>query len=170
LKRLAAAVATLALCGCLPPVELSAQAAEPKLDPIAFFTGLTEGRGTLSTITGRKQSLHVVSVGRPRADGSLVLDQRIALSGEPVRDRRWTIRPAGPGRYAGTLTEALGTVDARVSGNRMTIRYRTENYAVRQQLALTSGGELRNRFDAVKWGLNVARLDERISRVAPSRE
>ena len=170
MKRLAALLAALALAGCLPPVELPPQATEPKLDPIAFFTGPTEGHGTLSTITGLKQSLHVVGIGRPLAGGGLVLDQRIALSGEPVRNRRWTIRPAGPGRYTGTLTEAIGAVDARVSGNRMTVRYETEDYAVRQELALGSDGAVRNRFDAIKWGLNVARLDERISRKAPSPE
>ncbi len=166
----AALAAALVLGGCLPPVELPPEAAEPRLDPVVFFTGLTEGEGTLSTITGSKQALRVVSIGRRQADGVLVLDQRIALSGEPVRDRLWTIRPAGPGRYTGTLTEAIGAVDARVSGNRMTIRYATKDYAVRQELALGPDGQLRNRFDAVKWGLNVARLDERISRVAPSRE
>lgn len=167
MKRVAALAAALTLGGCLPPVELPPEAAEPKLDPIAFFTGLTEGRGTLSTIAGRKQNLHVVSIGRPSPDGGLVLDQRIALSGEPVRDRRWTLSPAGPGRYSGSLTEAIGPVEARVRGNRMMIRYETKDYAVSQELALTGDGTLRNRFDAIKWGLNVARLDERISRVAP---
>ena len=167
MKRFAALAAALALAGCLPPVELPPKAAEPELDPIAFFTGLTEGRGTLSTITGKKQSLHVVSIGRPRSDGSLVLDQRIALSGEPVRDRRWTIRPAGPGRFTGSLTEATGPVDARVQGNRMSIRYQTDDYSVRQELALGRDGKLRNRLDVVKFGLNVARLDERIAAGAP---
>ena len=167
MRRLAALAAALALAGCLPPVELPPAAATPKLDPVAFFTGVTEGRGTLSTITGSRQALQVISIGRRQADGSLVLDQRIALSGEPVRRRRWTIRPAGRARYTGTLTEATGAVEAQVSGNRMTIRYETKDYAVRQELALGGDGALRNRFDIVKWGLNVARLDERIVRVAP---
>ena len=168
MKRLAVAAAALALCGCLPAVELPQAQAEPRLDPIAFFTGLSEGRGTLSTLTGGKQALHVVSIGRPAADGSLVLDQRIVLSGEPVRDRRWTIRPAGPGRYTGTLTEATGAVEATVSGNRMTIRYETKDYAVWQALALGGDGQIRNRLDIVIWGLNVARLEERIVRKTPS--
>lgn len=160
----AALAAALTLGGCLPTVTLPAASADPRFDPVAFFAGETEGSGTLTTLTGQRQALQVASVGRTDGVGGLVLDQRIALVGEPVRMRRWTIRPVAPGRFTGTLTEAIGPVEGLVTGNRMTIRYRTKDYAVRQVLALQPGGAVRNRLDIVKWGLNVARLDETILR------
>lgn len=163
MKRLAGAVvAALTLGGCLPAVDLPPAAATPAFDPLAFFAGPTRGSGTLTTLTGGRKTITVTSVGTPGADGILVLRQNITTEGDGTRQRTWTIKPLGGGRYTGTLTEAVGAVTAEVVGNRMTIRYATKDYRVRQTLVLGADGRVANRLDVVKWGLNVARLGETI--------
>jgi hypothetical protein len=152
------------LASCLPATNLPSHASEPPLDPVAFFAGPTEGSGSLTTITGAHQQLAVKSVGTPLPGGGLSLAQQISLSGEPERDRTWVIRPLGGSQFTGTLTEAVGPVRADVTGNSMTVRYDTRDYAVRQRLVLGADGKLHNRLDIHKWGLNVARLSETITR------
>lgn len=163
MKAIAAAVA-LALAGCLPASPLPPVSEAHSFDPIEFFTGVSEGVGQLATVTGKTQTVHVTSLGTRHPDGSLTLDQHIATQGKKARDRQWIIRPLGHGRYTGSLTEAVGPVDATVAGNAMTIRYRTKDYRVRQSLVLGRDGAIHNRLDVVKWGLNVARLSETIVR------
>lgn len=159
----------MTLCSCLPAVDLPPQSDEPALDPLAFFTGPSKGQGILNTITGGEQWVLVSSVGTPLADGSLSLRQRIVQGGElesdeTTRDRTWIIRPISPGTYTGTLTEAIGPVEAKVRGNSMTIRYRTNDYTVHQRLVLGADGKLQNRLDVRKWGVKVATLRERIEK------
>ncbi|WP_187107733.1 DUF3833 family protein [Sphingomonas xanthus] len=161
-------IPALWLAACLPSADRPRADAQPKLDPIAFFAGYTEGRGALHKLVGNSQPLSVSSVGRKLPGGGLRLDQLLHLEGEAVRERRWTIWPMGKGRFTGSLTEAVGPVEAAVQGNRMTIRYATEDYRVRQTLTLGMDGIVHNRLDIYKWGLNVARLDERIARKSPA--
>ncbi len=152
------------LTSCLPTIDLPPQAEAPAFDPVAFFAGTSEGRGSLTTITGKRQQFHVTSVGTPVPDGSLSLTQQISLEGEPTRERTWIIRPLGRGIYTGTLTEAVGTVQAYAYGNTLLIRYSTKDYMVDQRLVLGSDGAVHNRLDIYKWGLNVARLHETIEK------
>jgi len=163
LKRAAALAASLLLGGCLPSAPLPPQADEPALDPIAFFTGPSHGTGELALLTGKRTPIAVRSVGHMQRDGALRLDQDIR-EGTKRRTRRWVIRPLGAGRFTGSLTEAIGPVEATVRGNKMQIAYATNDYRVRQVLVLQADGTIANRLDVIKWGLNVARLRERISR------
>ncbi len=152
------------LAGCLPASPLPPVSEAASLDPIKFFAGASEGHGQLATVIGKTQTVHVTSLGTRNPDGSLTLAQHIETQGEVARDRRWVIRPLGQGRYTGSLTEAVGPVEATVAGNAMSIRYRTKDYRVRQSLVLGRDGAIHNRLDIVKWGLNVARLSETIVR------
>lgn len=165
MRRIAVALgAALGLSGCLPTIDLPPVAAAPAFDPIAYFAGPTRGSGTLTTLSGVRKKVTVTSLGTPGADGSLVLEQNIATEGDGTRRRTWTIKRLGGGRYTGTLTEAVGPVTAEVSGNWMMIRYATNDYRVRQTLVLGADGQVANRLDVIKWGLNVARLGETIVR------
>jgi hypothetical protein len=135
------------------------------LDPIAFFTGETRGSGTLEPVFGRSVPITVESRGTPEGSG-LRLAQRIREGGKPERTRTWIMRPAGPGRLTGTLTDAEGPVAIQVDGPRASIDYRTPSgLRIRQQLALQPDGRtLLNRLEAFKFGLRVAMLDETIQR------
>jgi hypothetical protein len=144
-------------------VQLPAGAAP--LDPIAFFTGVTNGEGSLDTLIARPVPISVSSLGFPE-HGGLKLIQRIEEGDKPERVRTWTMKRAGPGRYTGTLTDAAGPVRITVSGPRALVSYVTPSgLRIRQQLALQPDGRtILNRLEAYKFGLRVAVLDETIRR------
>lgn len=136
------------------------------LDPIAFFTGRSEGFGTVDTLLGRPVKLLVESIGRREGD-TLILDQTIREGAKPSRVRRWIMRPVAPGRYTGTLTDAEGPVNVTVAGPRASIRYRMRGgFDVNQQLTLQSEGRtLLNRLHVKKFGVRVAIVEETIRKL-----
>ena len=135
-------------------------------DPIAFFTGPSRGTGTIDQVMKGVRKVHVTSVGTPQRDGTLVLKQRVAIDGEPPRDRIWRLRQTGPGRYAGTLSDATGPVTATTSGGAIRIAYSMKgSLKVDQTLTPLPGGRaVDNRMTIRKWGMKVATLKERIEK------
>jgi len=157
--------AMLALCGCGSNVRLPA-AADRQFEPIAFFEGHTHGDGELRKLFSNPVKVSVDSVGHVRT-GTLVLDQTIKEGGKPASTRRWIIVRAGPDRYSGTLTEAIGNVDGRVDGPRLYIRYAMKHgLTVEQQLAEQPDGRtILNRLEVSKLGVRVATLHETIRKL-----
>ena len=166
MKR-ASIAACLALSGCAGPAPLPPPAPQPVLDPAAFFTGRTQGTGTMDTLLGGTEPVRVESVGTRPEPGRLILDQRIWKGDEQPRNRRWVLRQAAPNRWTGTLTEATGPVSVVANGNSAVIRYPMEGgLEVEQQLRLQPGGRtLLNRLTARKWGMPVAWLEETIRKL-----
>ncbi|MEP7130887.1 MAG: DUF3833 family protein [Sphingomicrobium sp.] len=152
----------LAASGCDSSVTLPA-ARSAKFQPIAFFEGRTHGDGELHKLFSKPVRVSVDSVGRLK-NGTLILDQRIRETGKPASVRRWTITPVGNGRYSGTLTDAVGKVDATVVGARGYIHYTMKHgFTVDQQLAQQSDGTIvLNRLVVHKFGVRVATLSETI--------
>jgi len=163
--RLAAAAAAVTLSACATSVLLPADSGAT-LDPIAFFTGRSHGDGTLDKVLGGSARVRVDSVGL-RVGETLVLDQMIREHRKPARVRRWTMRPAGPNRYAGSLTDAVGPVRVRTAGPRAYISYTMKDgLQVEQQLALQSNrSTVLNRLSVKKFGLPLATLEETIRRL-----
>lgn len=165
--------AVLLLGGCAGLGETGRFAApSPRFEPARFFAGASHGEARLKILFRAPQRVTVDSVGRVGADGVLLLDQHIRQGDAPVRERRWRIRPDGPGRYVGTLTDAEGPVTGEVAGNRLHLRFRARGgLDMEQWLFLEPGGQVaRNRMVVRKLGLTVAVLDEVIRRAAPSSE
>lgn len=160
--RLLLPLLVLTLAGCTG-VDLPAASAG-NLDPIAFFTGRSHGDGRFHQVLSRAHAVQVDSVGRPGRDGGLLLIQRISEEGKAPRTREWVMRPAGPGRFTGSLTEAVGPVELTVSGPRAEVRYSMKNgLKVTQQLALQPDGQtILNHLEVHKLGVRVAWLDETI--------
>jgi hypothetical protein len=150
------------------PQHYRAEAAVEGFDPVAFFTGRTTGSGTLRKMLSSPQATHVSGVGALRHDGVLVLDQTVAIAGEPTKRRQWQLRQTAPGRFAGTLSDARDQVAAEVSGTRLTIRYTMKDgMRVEQQLTIAPGGQsARNAMKFRKMGIVVGTLDEVIRRDA----
>lgn len=148
----------------LPPVPIPSPASSTPFDPIDFFEGNTQGSGTLYELDGDSRDLNVASVGRRLPDGGLEITQTIALEGSPERTRTWTIQPEEGARYSGTLTDAKSGVVAMTGGRRMVIAYESDGHNIRQTLTQIDPNTVRNRLDVYKWGINVARLDETITR------
>ncbi|HYC94115.1 MAG TPA: DUF3833 family protein [Sphingomicrobium sp.] len=145
----------------------SAPAQSPKpFDPVAFFTGATLGRGELRELLGKPKKTSTQSVGRVDKDGWLVLDQKVAVEGDPVRQRRWRLKQIAPGKYSGTLSDAKGPVKAEVRGQTVRIRYVMKgNIKVEQELTAAPGGRaVINRGTFRKFGMKVAIMKERIDK------
>ena len=143
----------------------SAQAPRP-FDPVAFFTGATQGRGELRELLGKPKRTSTQSVGRVDKDGSLVLDQKVAVEGDPLRQRRWRLKQVAPGTFSGTLSDAKGPVEAEVRGQTVRIRYVMKgNIKVEQELTAQPGGRaVINRGTFRKFGMKVAIMKERIDK------
>ena len=156
---LAAALAAL-------PVAAAAPApAGRAFDPVAFFTGRTTGQGFLKKAFSARQATRVTGSGRVEG-GALLLDQTVAIAGEPTRQRHWRLRQAAPGRWSGSISDAKGPVAASAAGMVLTIRYTSdEGMGVAQTVTLAPDGRsARNRMKIRKFGLTVATIDETIRR------
>ena len=137
------------------------------LDPVAFFTGTAEGEATLHVVMSGKRSVRVHSEGRSDGNGGLILVQHIREGDKPERVRTWTMQPVAPGRYTGTLTpDAIGPVSIIMNGSRADIAYRMKSgMTVAQTLLLRADGRtIDNRLRVKKWGVQVAELDEVITK------
>lgn len=168
MRRPVALAAALACCACVPAGRLAReQAAAPVFDPLAFFAGRTRGVGVLSVMFRGRQRTVVDGRGRISPDGAVTLDQTVTRGDGPPTRREWRLRRIGPGRYAGTLTDATGPVIGKVLGNRLHLAFAMRGgLHAEQWLYLQPGGRVaRNRMVVKKLGLPVASLDETITRV-----
>jgi hypothetical protein len=162
--RRSVALVACALAGCSgSDVETTGW----PFDPVKFFTGHTQGDATLRLISGASHRVSVDSRGRPDGHGGLVLDQRIREAGKPERTRQWVLHPAGPNRWTGTLTDAVGPVAVERTSEDVTIRYRMHGGAeVEQHLGLPPGGATAdNHLTVSRFGIRLATLDEKIRKV-----
>jgi hypothetical protein len=160
-----ALVAGLSGCvsaGRLPPAPADA----PALDALAFFAGQSRGEGTLKIALRKPRAVTVTSAGRWGDDGGLILDQTVALAGQPPTQRQWQLRRDGKAGLTGSLSDAAWPVTGRIEGNRLHLRFTMKGgLRADQWLALQPGGEvLHNVMIVRKFGLPVARLDEVITR------
>lgn len=157
-----AIVATIALAAASP----AAASDSGKLDLIAFFTGRTHAESHIK-VAFRKPVRHVTStIGRKQADGDLVLVDTIKEEGKPMKTRRWTMRPAGPNRFTGSMSEALGPVQVIVEGAKATIRYKMKGgISIEQHLAMKDGKTLSNYVSAKKLGVRLGRLEGTIRKL-----
>jgi hypothetical protein len=143
-----------------------AAVAAPKLDMTDFFSGRTHAENVLKIAMKRPEKLIVDSVGKKDGNSFILID--IVREGDkPVRTRRWVMKPAGPNRYTGTLSDATSPVDLRVTGNRVLIQYVMKGgLKVRQEMELQSDGRtLTNRVQVRKFGLKFASVEGRIRKV-----
>jgi hypothetical protein len=166
--RLWPVLLALPACASTPqlPIAPIAPAARPLFDPIAFFTGRTEGRGRLSKVLSGTEATLVEGRGTIRG-GSLHLVQQVEEGDKPAHSREWVIRENRPGHYSGTLSDAEGPVSGEAVGNRLQLAFvmkgglRTE-----QWLTLSPDGQRAyNVLKVRKFGITVAVLSEDIRRL-----
>lgn len=168
--RPAALAVSVALAGCVPSGHLVRErAVAPGFDPIAFFAGSTEGRGSLKVMTRHRQAVLVEGHGVVTPDGAIVLDQEVRRGGEAPTHRTWHLHSVGTGQFAGRLSDASGPVTGDVSGNCLHLRFAMKGGLRAQQwLYLQPGGRsAHNRLVVTKLGVPVASLDETIVRRRP---
>ncbi len=169
-RGLLPALALLGLTsGCVSPRGMAppATAGVAAVDPIAFFAGRTHGTGVLHIVASKARTTDVVGHGTRDGADAITLEQDVVQGGRAATHRIWQLRRVGPGSYAGTLTDAAGAVTARVDGAALVIRFGMRHgLRVVQRLYLQPGGRVAlNTMTVRKWGIVVARLDERIERL-----
>jgi hypothetical protein len=152
---------TLAAC------SVPAPATPPTFDPLAFFTGPSQGEGTLKVLARASIPIHVQSRGRPDGKGGIVLDQTIREGDKPARQRRWVLRQTSATTMTGTITDNPGPVRGTLDGNRLLLTYTMKGgLKAEQVLTIHPGGRsLTNRMVVRKFGLPVAHVDEVITKV-----
>lgn len=156
-----AAAGALALALAAP-----ASAEKPKLDMVAFFTGRTEADNILRIAFKAATSLNVQSLGKMEGRQFVLIDT-VHEGTKPPRQRKWVTQEVGPGHYSGSLSDAEGPVDIRVSGDTAQIRYKMKGgLDVAQTLVLQNDGKtLLNHVAVHKFGLRFARVDGKIRKM-----
>jgi hypothetical protein len=140
--------------------------AEP-IDPLGFFEGRTESVGIIRIATKKPFRSRAIGKGEIRDDGSLLLVQRVEDEGELPRERRWRMHQVGPGRYAGTMSEAKGPVTVEEVDGRYRFRFRMQgSVAVEQWLTPMAGGRAaRSILTIRKYGIKVGSSDSIIRKL-----
>ena len=133
--------------------------AEPLASPMAFFEGKTEATSTTKIMMRKPYSTRNVGEGRIMADGSLTMVQQIEDQGKPPFQRRWHIRKVAPGRFSGTMSEAIGNVAIDEVGGRYRLRLKMKGgLSVEQWITPLPGGKsARSELTVRKLGMVVAR-------------
>lgn len=164
-RLLLAGLAAASLVGGSSPIR--AQAAARTFDPVVFFSGSTEGHGTVDEVLASPRKMHVTSSGALGASGVFVLNQTVRVEGDPVQKRQWQLRQTAPGRFSGTLSDASGPVTGVVTGHRMRISYKMKGgLKVEQMLTLASDGRsAANSMKVRKLGIVVATIVETIRKI-----
>ncbi len=143
-RRLTFVALTFTMYGCLPSLpERPATAATPVFDPIVFFTGKTQGEGTLLRRFGDDKKLTVASIGVVDSNGVLTLHQTITFATGDVELRKWIVRRVDATRYHAVLSDADGDVTAETIGSLFHLRYhiRAPRVFMEQWLVLSADGQ-----------------------------
>ena len=149
------------------PIGSELAAPQPVFDAREFFVGRTEGRASLKIIFKSARPVHVDGTGRIDSDGTLILDQVVKRVDHAPERRQWRFRQTGPGRYAGTLSDATGPVVGDVRGNMLHLSYPMKGGVKAEQWIYLKPDKRTaiNRIVITKLGIEVARLDETIRKL-----
>jgi hypothetical protein len=163
-SRLLLAALPIAALGA--SASASTAAANDETDPMRFFEGRTESVSTIKLIMRKPFSSR--SLGRGEIDGGVLnLVQRVEEDGKSPFNRRWRMRQVGPGRFAGTMTEAVGPVTVEEVGERYRFTFKMKgNVAVEQWLIPLPGGKVaQSKVTIRKLGMTVGRSDGTIRKL-----
>ena len=162
--KLAAATALAALAVSVPSASADPG---PKLDMVAFFTGKTHAENVMKIVLKKPSRLVVDSIGGKGDRGDFVLIDTVKEEGKPERTRKWVMRPSGPNRFTGSLSDATGPVDVTVDGDEALILYTMKGgLKVRQQMKLLGDGKtLSNQVVVKKFGLKFASVEGKIRKL-----
>lgn len=151
----------------LAALALSPAYAQPA-PTLRFFEGETESEGTVDEVFKRPYTVRSRGRGKIEADGTLVMTQLVDQPGKPQHRRSWRMREVSPGRFAGTISDAVGPVTGEAVGGRFHFRFRMKGgLAVEQWLTPMDGNTaVRNAMIIRKFGIKVAKADEVIRKVS----
>ena len=136
--------------------------------PLRFFEGRTEMVSTVKVIMKKPYHSRTLGSGRILGDGSLALLQQVYDEGQPPKQQKWKVHQVGPGRYSGTMTEAIGPVAVDEVGGRYRFKFRIKgNLAVEQWLTPSAdGSSAQSKLTVRKYGMKVASAAGYVRRVS----
>jgi len=148
-------LAGAALCLVLAPGSATAVSLG---QPLLFFSGRTEMISTVKVLAKKPYQSRTLGSGRILSDGSLALIQQVFDEGKSPEQRNWRIRKISPGRFAGTMSEAIGPVVVEQLGGRYRFKFRMKgNLSVEQWLTPLAGGNAaKSNLTVRKFGFRVA--------------
>ena len=128
------------------------------LEPLRFFEGRTELLSQVKVMMKKPYRSQTVGRGQIMPDGSLSLVQQVHDHGKPASQRRWLIREVSPGRYTGTMSDAVGPVHIQRVGGRFLFKFMMKGkLAVEQWLTPLPGGKAAtSKVTVKKLGMRVA--------------
>lgn len=126
--------------------------------PLRFFEGRTEMVTMVKVVMRKAYRSRTIGAGRILPDGSLTLTQRIYDDGQPPAQRRWRVRQVGPGRFAGTMSDAVGPVVVDEVDGSYRFKFRMKGQLAVEQwlIPLPGGTSARTTLTVRKFGMRVA--------------
>lgn len=142
------------VCAAILPASADAGIRQP----LRFFEGRTEMQAIVKVIMKKPYRSKTLGMGRILGDGSLALLQEVYDEGQSPEQRRWKVKQVGPGRYAGTMTEAVGPVAVDEVDGRYRFKFKMKgNLAVEQWLSpAPDGNSAQSTLTVRKFGMKVA--------------
>ena len=133
-------------------------AAGPAARPLQFFEGRTEMISLVKVMMKKPYRSRTVGRGYISHDGTLSLIQQVQENGKPMHQRQWRIRQVGPGRFAGTMSEAVGPVQVQQVGGKYRFKFRMKgDLAIEQWITPLPGGKsAQSKTTVRKLGMQVA--------------
>jgi hypothetical protein len=141
--------------------------AQQQVDPLRFFEGRTETRGTVRVMFHKPYRTRSIGAGRIERDGSLTLVQRVEDEGKAPHERRWRVRRTAPDHFIGSMSEAVGPVTIDKVGDRYRFRFRMKGNLRAEQILtpLPDGKSARNSVKVKRLGMTVATTEGTIRKI-----
>lgn len=126
--------------------------------PLQFFSGRTEMISVVKVMAKRPYRSRTMGDGRILPDGSLALVQQVFDDGKSPERRNWKMHQVGPGRYAGTMSDAVGPVLVEEVNGSYRFKFRMKGgLSIEQWLTPVPGAEAaKTNMTARKFGFRVA--------------
>jgi hypothetical protein len=143
------------ICAALLPV--SADAAHLS-QPLRFFEGQTEMLSVVKVIMKRPYRSRTLGAGRILPDGSLALIQQVFDEGKQPEQRRWSIHEFAPGRFGGSMSDAVGPVVVEELRGGYRFKFKMKGHLAVEQwvVPLPGGASARTTLSVRKFGMTVA--------------
>jgi len=141
-------------------------ASQERVDPLRFFEGRTESQGLIKVLFQKPYRGRSIGQGRIERDGSLTLVQKVLDEGKPPHERRWSVRQVGPGKFAGTMSDATGPVTIEQVGERYRFRFTMDKMGVDEWLTpMPDGKSAKIKTQVRRFGLVVATSEATIRKL-----
>lgn len=170
---LAASLSALSLLGCATPPRLPAETGAGTFVIEEDLLGRTTARGEFRAINGVRRSFTVALEGSWDGRVFTLVEDFVYDDGE--RDRKtWRLTRTAPGRYTGTREDVVGEAIGRQDGRAFRLEYDVRlpredgspgmKVRFRDVMVETQGGVVLNRASVGWFGVQVTRVELRITR------